>query len=74
MLTFRNAADGSLVDAMLGPPWFWETDGIALAPGDQIELEGFESADHMEVNWLTNITTGITIQLRTADGMPVWTQ
>jgi mono/diheme cytochrome c family protein len=74
LLTFRSAADGALLEAMLGPPWFWEADGIALAAGDQVELEGFESADHMEVNWLTNLTTGETIQLRTADGLPVWTQ
>ena len=73
-LTFRSAADGALVDAMLGPPWFWETNAIALSPGDQIELEGFESADHMELNWLTNKTSGVTIQFRTADGLPVWTQ
>jgi hypothetical protein len=26
----------------------------------------------MEINWLTNLTTGQTIQLRTAEGMPVW--
>ncbi len=74
LLTFRSDADGAQVDAMLGPPWFWEANAIVLSPGDQIELEGFESADHLEVNWLTNKTTGVTLQLRTADGLPVWTQ
>lgn len=74
LLTFRSAADGALVDAMLGPSWFWEANAITLSPGDQIELEGFESAGHMEVNWLTNTTTGVTIQFRTADGLPIWTQ
>ncbi|MCB9419076.1 MAG: c-type cytochrome [Ardenticatenaceae bacterium] len=74
MLTFRSDADGALVDAMLGPPFFWEANAIALSPGDKIELEGFESTDHMEINWLTNKTTGVTLELRTADGMPVWTQ
>ncbi len=61
---------------MLGPPWFWSESGIALTPGDQIELEGFESTDatHMEVNWLTNLTTGETIQLRTPEGLPVWNE
>ena len=59
----------------------WKTDedtpsenGILLRPGDKIELEGFESPDHMELNWITNITTGESIQLRTAEGMPVWNQ
>lgn len=63
---------GVEVQAMLGPPWFWSQNGIALSPGDQIELEGFESADHMEVNWLSNLTTGENIQLRTPEGQPVW--
>jgi mono/diheme cytochrome c family protein len=64
--------ESAIVDAMLGPPWFWSESGIPLAPGDRVEFEGFESADHMEVNWLTNLTTGQTIQLRTAEGQPVW--
>ena len=72
-LTFI-AADGSLVEAMLGPPWFWSESGILLTPGDKIELEGFESPDHMELNWITNITTGKSIRLRTPEGMPVWNQ
>jgi mono/diheme cytochrome c family protein len=64
--------EGNLVEAMLGPPWFWSASGIPLTPGDRIELEGFESADHMEVNWLTNHTTGQSVTLRTAEGQPVW--
>lgn len=71
MLSFVTET-GELVDAMLGPPWFWSESGILLSPGDQVELEGFESADHLEVNWLTNLTTGETIQLRTPEGQPVW--
>ncbi len=73
VLTF-TAADGSLVEAMLGPPWFWSESGILLRLGDKIELEGFESPDHMELNWITNITTGESIQLRTPEGMPVWNE
>lgn len=73
LLTFETA-DGMQRDAMLGPPWFWSASGIALTPGDQIELEGFDSTDHMEVNWLTNLTTGETIQLRTPEGVPVWSE
>ena len=65
-------AGGALVEAMLGSPWFWTENGIPLNSGDQIELEGFESPDHMEVNWLVNQTTGQTIHLRTEEGMPVW--
>lgn len=71
ILTFVTEA-GESVDAMLGPPWFWSGNGIPLAPGDTIELEGFQSTEHMEVNWLRNLTTGQTVQLRTPEGMPVW--
>lgn len=71
VLTFLGAG-GTLVEAMLEPPWFWSESGIPVSPGDQIELEGFESPDHMEVNWLINQSTGQTIRLRTEEGMSVW--
>lgn len=73
-LAFKNTADGTIIDAMLGPPWFWSENGISLNPGDQISLEGFESPDHMELNWLINLTTGKNIQFRNAEGIPVWTE
>ncbi len=73
LLTFRSD-DGALHEAMLGPPWFWAENGIPLEPGHAIELEGFESTDHMELNWLHNLTTGQLKLLRTAEGVPVWTQ
>jgi mono/diheme cytochrome c family protein len=71
LLTFQTDA-GAQLQAMLGPPWFWSESGIALTPGDLIALEGFESTDHMEVNWLENLTTGARIALRTETGQPVW--
>lgn len=73
LLTFHSD-DGALHEAMLGPPWFWAENGIALGPGHAIELEGFESTDHMELNWIRNLTTNQLKLLRTAEGTPVWTQ
>lgn len=73
-LTFKNNADDTTVAAMLGPPWFWDENGIPLTPGDKISLSGFESPDHIELNWLINLTTGENIQFRNADGLPVWTE
>ena len=75
-----GANDGAEINAMLGPPWWWSENSISLQPGDHIQLEGFEStaeaeasaSAHMEVNWLTNHTTGQTITLRDANGTPVW--
>lgn len=71
VLSFTSDS-GEQLDAMLGPPWFWSENGILLTSGDLIELEGFQSPDHLEVNWLSNLTTGQTIYLRTAEGTPVW--
>lgn len=70
MLTLQTA-DGAQVEVMLGPPWFWSEQGITLTPGDAVEMEGFESPDHMETNWITNLTTGETKTLR-ENGRPVW--
>jgi mono/diheme cytochrome c family protein len=72
-LTFQTV-DGRLLDAMLGPPWFWEANGIALNAGDAISLEGFQGEGHMELNWLHNQTTGERLNLRTPTGQPVWNQ
>ena len=63
----------SFVEAMLGPPWFWSEQGILLNVGDAVSLEGFQSTDHMEVNWIANLTSGQTKVLR-ENGRPVWTQ
>jgi mono/diheme cytochrome c family protein len=73
LLTFRSD-DGAVHEAMLGPPWFWAENGIVLEPGHAIELEGFQSPEHMELNWIRNLTTGEMKLLRTAEGAPVWTQ
>ncbi|MEZ4594182.1 MAG: c-type cytochrome [Chloroflexota bacterium] len=70
LLTVQTAV-GSQVEAMLGPPWFWSEQGIAINVGDAVSLEGFESTDHMEVNWITNQTSGETKFLR-ENGQPVW--
>ena len=72
-LTFTDQ-DGILHEAMLGPPWWWTENGIELQPGDAIELSGFESTEHMEVNWIKNLRTDTRIDLRTPSGMPVWGQ
>jgi len=70
-LSFRDDA-GVERQAMLGPPWWWSENHIDLHPGDPIELEGFESPEHMEINWIQNLRTGERLVLRTPDGMPVW--
>ena len=73
LLVFRSD-NGAEREAMLGPPWFWSENGIVLNPGDRLELEGFGSPDHTEINWIANLTDGERLELRTAEGMPVWAQ
>ena len=70
-LTFRDET-GVERDAMLGPSWWWSENRIELLPGDPIKLEAFESSDHMEVNWIENLRTGQRVDLRSPEGMPVW--
>ncbi len=75
-----QTADGQTVDAMLGPPWFWSENGMALNSGDLVQFEGFASTEttseadaHTEINWIINLTTGENRQLRNESGIPVWT-
>jgi hypothetical protein len=60
-------------EVMLGPPWYWSENGIALNPGDSIELEVFEIPDFlMGLNWVHNLTTDESYHLYTPEGLPVW--
>jgi mono/diheme cytochrome c family protein len=72
LLTFRTD-DGASHQVMLGPPWYWSDEGIALNPGDRIELEGFEMPGfYLGLNWLRNTTTGEEYVLHTPEGAPAF--
>ena len=69
-LTIRTA-DGEVV-MHLGPEWYWETKGIALNPGDEVEVTGFYESDEFEVAGIENLTTGESVVLRDDSGRPMW--
>jgi hypothetical protein len=63
--------DGSEVYVELGPPSYWQAQGVELAIGDVVTIDGFagDMGYHAAV-----VTTadGEEIYLRTEDGQPLW--
>jgi hypothetical protein len=63
--------DGSEVYVELGPPSYWQAQGVELAAGDVITIDGFagDMGYHAAV-----VTTadGQEIYLRSEDGQPLW--
>jgi hypothetical protein len=61
-----------LVTLHLGPEWYWEVEGIALAEGDQAEASGFYEDDRFELARIKNNTSGQEVLLRDETGRPLW--
>lgn len=66
-----ETADGELT-MHTGPEWYWESEGIAIEIGDQVEASGFYDEETFELAKLENITTGQTALLRDETGRPFW--
>jgi len=66
-----QTGDGS-VTLHLGPEWYWETEGIDIAEGDEIEVTGFYEGDTFKVARVENLDTGATVALRDETGRPMW--
>jgi len=66
-----QAAEGEMV-VHLGPEWYWEAEGIALDPGDEVEVTGFYEGDEFETARIENLTTGESVTLRDDSGRPMW--
>ena len=62
----------SSVTVHLGPEWYWDTEGIALAEGDRVAVTGFYEGDKFEVAQIENLTTGDIVTLRDETGRPLW--
>jgi hypothetical protein len=63
--------DSTEVYVELGPPTYWQAQGVALAPGMPVMIDGFfgEQGYHAAV---VNTADDQHIQLRTAEGQPLW--
>jgi len=68
-----EAGAGELIEVTLGQPGYWEAQGVSLAPGDVVVVEGFyEDEASLEARSLTLTATGQTVVLRNESGRPMW--
>jgi len=70
--------DDETIYLVLGPPWYWEKQGIAIRPNDVVAAWGSKALDDDGVTYLLaqrviNRTTRVEAVLRSETGKPVWT-
>jgi hypothetical protein len=67
-------ADDRSVDVHLGPTWFLQRAGVALAKGDQVEVTGsmVEADGHAFLVARELRKGGQTVTLRDERGVPAW--
>ena len=51
---------------------FAQENGFAADPGDTVAVSGFYDGDHFEPVTVTNLTSGLEVQLREESGRPLW--
>jgi hypothetical protein len=66
------ATDNGAVTAHLGPEWYWETEGISLDEGDEVQVSGFYEDDTFEVGRIENLSKGQAVTVRDETGRPLW--
>ena len=68
--------DGQTLTLELGQPRFWTSQGVELQSGDIVEVLGFRTDEGyglvFQTATITRLSDGATIQLRDADGRPLW--
>jgi len=67
-----QTAQGEQLTAGLGKPSYWESQGLALQPGDEVQIRGFWEDGEFEVGRLTLVATGQTVVIRDETGRPQW--
>lgn len=66
-------ADGQAIAGQLGNLNYLSNQGLTLAVGDRLQIVGFwESSGALAVGQITQLDSGITIQLRDDLGRPSW--
>ena len=62
----------SSVTVHLGPEWYWDTEGIGLAEGDEVAVMGFYEDEAFKAAQIENLATGDRVALRDETGRPLW--
>lgn len=70
-LTLRTD-DGRSVTLQLGPEWFWSEGMESLAPGEHVTVLAFEEDGEIKVGRISLEGDSYVLQLRDADGRPLW--
>lgn len=70
-LTIETAGGESLL-VQLGPTNYWNNLGVDLTYGDSVQITGFYEDDTFTAGTVTLLATGETLELRDADGRPLW--
>jgi hypothetical protein len=72
-LMVLETEDGKLVEASLGQSGYWEAQGISLAAGDGVVVNGYYEQDgKLAASSVTVLATSQTIALRDGSGRPMW--
>jgi hypothetical protein len=70
-LTLRTD-DGQSVTLQLGPEWFWSKQVESLVPGEHVTVLAFEEDGELKAGQISLEGGGYVLQLRDADGRPLW--
>lgn len=72
-LMLLQAESGDVIEVTLGQSGYWEAQGMGLAAGDAVVVEGFyEDEDTLSALSLSLVSTGQTVVLRDDSGRPMW--
>ena len=63
--------DVTSVYVELGQPSYWQAQGVSLAVGDFVTVDGFDNGDQIHAATVTT-GSGALLMVRTADGQPLW--
>jgi hypothetical protein len=66
-----SLGDGSEIYVELGPSFYWQSQGVTLAVGDVVTVEGFYNGDQYHAATVIK-ADGSQLVVRTAEGLPLW--
>lgn len=66
------ADDNTIYSLQMGQPSFWQSQGVSLNVGDEIEVLGFWMSEQFMVGDITKVATGEHIMLRDPNGRQLW--